>query len=416
MYTSNKVLDNTILTCTGPYYWPHARIDALVVCTNNVPGAAFRGFGGPQGHFAAENQMNKLAAALGLDPVEIRQRNLLDDEKVLTVGAPLPGGVSLDVVLREAAEAADWSAYRRAKFEAGDTEAEPIVRGMGLAVGFKNIGFSFGYPENSWAHVELRGGIEIEEAIVSLAGADVGQGHHTVMAQIAAEKMGLPQQKVTLKVSDTAFTESSGSASASRLSMLAGNAVKGAAEQALVRWQAEDRPAKAAYPWKAPAPTPFDPLTGQCSPNFAYGYVAEVVEVSVDMETGFITVHQVFCADDVGKAINPEQVIGQIEGAVVQAHGYTILEDFRVHQGQVLTPFLNNYLIPGIYDIPERVESIIVENPHPAGPYGVRGMAEMPYLPYAPAITAAVYDATGVWYDEFPLTPERILRGLGKIE
>jgi CO/xanthine dehydrogenase Mo-binding subunit len=134
------------------------------------------------------------------------------------------------------------------------------------------------------------------------------------------------------------------------------------------------------------------------------------------METGFITVHQVFCADDVGKAINPEQVIGQIEGAVVQAHGYTILEDFRVHQGQVLTPFLNNYLIPGIYDIPERVESIIVEDPHPAGPYGVRGMAEMPYLPYAPAITAAVYDATGVWYDEFPLTPERILRGLGKIE
>ena len=150
-------------------------------------------------------------------------------------------------------------------------------------------------------------------------------------------------------------------------------------------------------------------------PNFAYGYVAQMAEVTVDTETGSITVNRVVCADDVGKAINPEQVVGQIEGAIVQAHGYTILEDFQMHKGQVLTPHLSTYLIPGVYDIPKRVDSIIVEEPHPDGPYGARGMGEMPYLPYAPLIAAAVFDAIGIWFDEFPLTPERVLRGLGKV-
>jgi CO/xanthine dehydrogenase Mo-binding subunit len=140
-----------------------------------------------------------------------------------------------------------------------------------------------------------------------------------------------------------------------------------------------------------------------------------MAEVTVDTETGSITVNRVVCADDVGKAINPEQVVGQIEGAIVQAHGYTILEDFRMEKGQVLTPHFSTYLIPGVYDIPKRVDSIIIEEPHPDGPYGARGMAEMPYLPYAPVIAAAVFDAIGIWFDEFPLTPERVLRGLGKV-
>lgn len=124
---------------------------------------------------------------------------------------------------------------------------------------------------------------------------------------------------------------------------------------------------------------------------------------------------RVICADDVGQAINPDQIIGQIEGGIVQAHGYTLLEDFRLDRGHVLTPHFSTYLIPGVYHIPKQVDSIIVEDPHPDGPFGVRGMAEMPYLPYAPAVVAAVHDATGVWFDAFPLTPERVLRGLGKL-
>jgi CO/xanthine dehydrogenase Mo-binding subunit len=196
---------------------------------------------------------------------------------------------------------------------------------------------------------------------------------------------------------------------------MAGNAVKEAAEFARRKWQSEERPAIAEATWLAPKTTDLDPDTGYSVPNFAYGYVAQMAEVTVDTETGVITVNRVVCADDVGKAINPDQVVGQIEGAIVQAHGYTILEDFRMDKGQVLTPHFSTYLIPGVYDIPKRVDSIIVEDPHPNGPYGVRGMAEMPYLPYAAVIASAVFDAIGIWFDEFPLTPERVLRGLGKV-
>jgi CO/xanthine dehydrogenase Mo-binding subunit len=418
MYTTNKVLGNTIVTVTGPYEFPHVKLDAYGVYTNNIVGGAYRGFGGPQGHFAAEMQMNKLAEKLGLDPVEIRLKNVLTADKLLSVGTPIPGGVSLEQVIRQTAQQSNWIRMTEPRGEYDPDSGEmlpPEVVGRGFAAGFKNVGFSLGYQENSWAEVELQGGAEIEEAIVRFAGADVGQGHHTVMLQIAAEALQLDFDKVKAEVSDTSFTQSSGSASASRLTFMAGNAIKKAAELALQKWEQEERPAVAEATWLAPKTTSFDPETGYATPSFAYGYVAQMAEITVNTENGFITVNRIVCADDVGKAINPEQVIGQIEGAIVQAHGYTILEDFQVDKGQVLNPNFSTYLIPGVYDIPEQVDSIIVEDPHPDGPYGVRGMAEMPYLPYAAVIASAVFDATGVWFDEFPLTPERVLRGLGKV-
>ncbi len=418
MYTSNKVLGNTVMTATGPYEVPHIHLDAYAVYTNNLVSGAFRGFGGPQGHFAAEMQMNKLADALGLDPVDIRMKNALTADKLLAVGTRAPGGVCVRQVIEETAKASGWekrSGARQVAQSDGREQPNKVVTGRGFGAGFKNIGFSFGYNENSWAQVELRGGAEVDEAVVRVAGADVGQGHHTVMAQIAAETLEIEFERVRLEVSDTAFTESSGSASASRLTFMAGNAVRAASEKALAQWKHEERPALAEATWLAPKTTPFDPETGYCTPNFAYGYVAQMVEVTVNTETGFVTVDRVVCADDVGHAINPDLIVGQIEGAIVQAHGYTILEDFKVEGGKVLTPHFSTYLIPGIYDIPSRVDSIIVEDPHPSGPFGARGMAEMPYLPYAAVVAAAVYDATGVWMDDFPLTPERVLRGLGKI-
>jgi CO/xanthine dehydrogenase Mo-binding subunit len=158
-----------------------------------------------------------------------------------------------------------------------------------------------------------------------------------------------------------------------------------------------------------------DPVTGECDPNITYGYVAESVELEVDVETGEITLLKVYCADDVGKAINPMQVEGQIEGAVVQAAGYTLTENFIQENGFPVTDMLSKYMIPTVMDIPNKVESIILELAEPIGPYGARGMAEMPYLPLAPAIIHAVYDATGVWINDFPLTLERVLRGLGKL-
>jgi CO/xanthine dehydrogenase Mo-binding subunit len=143
--------------------------------------------------------------------------------------------------------------------------------------------------------------------------------------------------------------------------------------------------------------------------------VAQAVLVEVDTETGQVRLLDVISANDVGKAVNPQQVLGQVEGAVVQAAGYGVMENFVQKDGQVLTQHLSTYLIPTVLDVPERIQALVLEYPDPIGPYGARGMGEMPFLPLVPAITAALHDATGVWFNEFPLTPERILRGLGKI-
>jgi CO/xanthine dehydrogenase Mo-binding subunit len=164
--------------------------------------------------------------------------------------------------------------------------------------------------------------------------------------------------------------------------------------------------------FQAPKTDPLDPDTGKSTPNFAYGYVAEVVDLAVDVDTGHIHIERVYCADDVGKAVNPALIEGQIEGAIVQAYGYAVTENLQVADGRILNTRLSTYLIPGIRDIPEQIDSIILEIPDPRGPWGVRGMAEMPFIPLAPAITAALHDATGVWIDQLPLTPERVVTHL----
>ncbi|MGD0574373.1 MAG: xanthine dehydrogenase family protein molybdopterin-binding subunit [Anaerolineales bacterium] len=418
--TSTKVLGNATLLCTGPYEIPSVKVDAFAVYTNNIPGGAFRGFGGPQGLFVAETQMNKLAERLGLDPFELRGRNLIREGGLLSVGTPLPKGVSMDRVAQACAERAGWKKtgsgwFRGPTAQPSSAPGRHLRYGRGFACGFKNVGFSFGAPERSSATVELRGGTQIEEAVVHQAGAEVGQGAHTVMAQMAAEALGLPVGKIRMIVSDTARTEDAGSSSASRMTFMSGNAIRGAAQAALERWKAEDRPALGTYLYRPPRTTPYDPETGRSEPNFAYGYVAEAVDLEVDLDTGQIRILKVICADDVGHAVNPLMVEGQIEGAIVQAQGYVLLENFVTRDGQVLTPHLSTYLIPTAVDVPQKVESIVLEYPDPLGPWGARGMGEMPYLPFAGAVIAAVHDATGVWFDDFPLTPERVLRGLERL-
>lgn len=416
-YTSTKVLGNATLLCTGPYEIPHVKVDASSVYTNNIPGGAMRGFGGPQGAFAAETQMNKLAEALGMDQVEIRARNVLKEGALLSVGTPLPKGVTIAKVVEKAAEGAGWTRSKKGwqrpdHLVLGEPQEAHLRRGIGFACGLKNVGFSFGFPEECWATIELHGKAEIEQVVLHHAGAEVGQGAHTAMTQMVAEAVGVPIEKVRLIVSDTAFTDDSGSASASRMTLMSGNAIRGAAEGALKKWNLEERPAIETFQYRPPSTTPYDPETGESRPNFAYGYVAESASVEVDVETGFIRVLEIVCADDVGKAVNPQLVQGQIEGAVVQALGYTIMEDFQQVDGHVQTAQLSTYLIPTVQDIPERVMSIILEYPDPIGPWGARGVGEMPYLPLPAAIVAAVKDAIGIWFDEFPLTPERIVTHL----
>ncbi len=421
IYTSPKVLGNATLMCTGPYEIPNVRVDSYSVYTNNIPNGAFRGFGGPQGAFAAESQMNKLAEKLGMDPVEIRLKNILHTGSVLTVGTLLPGYVSLPEVVEKAALAAGWQktehGWKAPKSMPEDTKNKPYLkRGFGFSCAFKNVGFSFGAPEKCTARIVLKGKTEIEEALLYHAAAEVGQGVHTAMRQMAADALNIQLEKVILITSDTAVTENSGSVSASRMTFMSGNSIRGAAAEVLKKWQNEERPAEATYTYIPPKTTPYDPETGKCEPNFAYGYVAEVVETEVDTDTGEVRLVNVICADDVGKAINPQQAQGQVEGAVVQAAGYAILENFIQKDGRTLTPTLSTYLIPTVLDVPEQVQSILIEVPDENGPFGARGMGEMPYLPLASAVTAAVHDATGVWFDQFPLVPERVLKGLGKLK
>lgn len=417
VYTSNKVLGNATLMCTGPYDIPNVKVDSRVVYTNNLPGGAFRGFGAPQGAFFAEMQINRLAEKLGMDPVELRMRNLIDDDSILSTNSRLPKGVTIKQVTAACAESSGWETTAEGWQKPHSPKGEGVIkRGLGIASAYKNVGFSFGAVETCTAIIELHGEDEIDHAVLHHAGADVGQGAHTVFKQFAAEALGIPLDKVKMILSDTGLTGNSGSASASRMTFMSGNSIKGAAAAALKKWKAGVRPAIAEFIYQAPSTSAFDPETGECNPNFSYGYAAEAVELEVDTETGEIRLLKVYCADDVGKAINPMQVVGQVEGAVVQAAGYTLMENFIQKDGFVQTDMLSNYLIPTVLDIPDNVESIILEMAEPNGPYGARGMGEMPFIPLAPAIVDALHDATGVWFYDFPLTAERVLRGLGKIE
>jgi CO/xanthine dehydrogenase Mo-binding subunit len=193
---------------------------------------------------------------------------------------------------------------------------------------------------------------------------------------------------------------------------MSGNSILGAAEEAEKAWREGARPAIGRFRYTPPPTEQLDPETGSGTPNFCYGYMAQCIEVTVDIETGHIRVDRVTSTHDVGKAINPRLVRGQIEGAVVQAHGYALSEDLQLRDAMITNPRFSSYLIPGIGDTPTIVDSQILELADPLGPFGARGVAEMPFITYAPALTAAVHDATGVWFDRFPLTPSRVLAGL----
>lgn len=415
IYTSPKVLGNATILCTGPYSIPNVKVDSYAVYTNNIPNGAFRGFGGPQAAFSAEMQMAKIADKLGIDPVELRMRNLIKEGEPTSLQSPLPAGITIEQAVKTAAEKAGWIKNNKGQFEFStemQKKGSKILKGIGFSCGYKNIGFSFGYQENCWASIELYGESTIEKVVLKHAGAEVGQGAHSAFIQMAAHGLNVSPEIVELVASDTSVTANSGSVSASRMTFMAGSAIKGAAELALEKWTNEERPIIAEFKYLAPKTTPFDPETGACDPNFAYGYVAEVVECTVDSETGKVQIQNIICADDVGQAVNPQQIVGQIEGGLVQAAGYALMEDFIQKDGLTLTDKLSTYLIPTAMDIPEKIDSIIMEYPDKVGPWGIRGVGEMPLLPLTPALACAVHNATGIWFDEFPLTAERVYWGL----
>ncbi len=289
-----------------------------------------------------------------------------------------------------------------------------IRRGLGFACTHKNVGFSYGYPESCTIGIDLYGDVEIERAIIRHGASEVGMGAHTVITQMAAEALDLPMEKIELISTDTSQVKDAGSVSASRMTFFVGNAIQEGAQKALEMWLGEERPVHLDHTyWPHQTTTP-DPETGQCDPNVAYAYTANAAEVVVDVETGLVKIEKIYCAIDVGKAINPQQVIGQIQGGLVQSVGYAVMENFIEKDGQVLTPSLSTYLVPTVLDIPQEMNIMVLEIPDPRGPWGARGLGEVMNMCLVPAVTAAVHEATGVWFDHFPLTPEEVLKGMAQ--
>jgi CO/xanthine dehydrogenase Mo-binding subunit len=417
--TSVEVLKIATLFASGCYEVPNISVDGYVVYTNNIPCGAFRGFGAPQAQFAAESMVTRLAHALNIDPIEMRRRNIYREGSIEPAQQPLPPGVSALPVLERCVQEA------KSRFNYGTPRQQPaqphLCRGIGIASGIKNIGYSFGYPEQSTACVELYGSDHIEHATVRVGAADVGQGAHTILRQIAAETLGLPFERpegggeaplIEMVTDDSSQAPNAGSASASRMTLMGGRAVHDAAAKALEKWQAGERPARAEVQYRPPETTGLDPDTTAGHPNYAYGYAAQAVEVEVNTLTGQVQVLRVISVHDVGKAVNRQQVEGQIEGCLAQAVGYALTEHFQMRDGHVVTPYFSTYLLPTSMDMPTEIYPIIMELADPNGPYGARGMAEMPLVPFAPAVATAIHDATGVWVSQQPMTPERVLAAI----
>ncbi len=411
--TSVEVTKVASLFASGCYQVPNIAVDGYAVYTNNIPCGAFRGFGAPQAQFASEIMVTRLAQALNIDPIEMRRRNIYREGSIEPTHQSLPPGVSALPVLERCVEEVKtrWG-YDQAT-SVLPSPAPHLRRGFGIACGIKNVGYSFGFPEQSTATVEVFGAAELERAVVRVGAADVGQGSHLALRQIAADTLELPADRITMICEDSSLAPNAGSASASRLTLMAGRAVQDAAKAAREKWSyTDDYQAQATVQYRAPTTTPVDPTTSAGRPNYCYGYAAQAVEVEVNMLTGQVQVTRVISVHDVGKAINMQQVTGQIEGCLAQALGYALIENFQVRDGHVLTPHFSTYLLPTILDMPTEIVPVVMELADQNGPSGARGMAEMPLVPFAPAIASAIHHATGTWLTQLPMTPERVLAAL----
>jgi CO/xanthine dehydrogenase Mo-binding subunit len=420
--TSIIVLNNAATFALGPYKVPNARIDAYTVHTNNAVTMAMRGFGATQPPMGYESQMDKLAEALGMDPVELRMKNLLEPGDIAVTGNVMTEETGVKETLHQAALAAGWrqEGERWVKPELGAPSAPHKGRGIGVAIGYKNVGFSLGFDDKSSAHVELtlaESG-EIARVLVKIASVEVGQGVLTALAQIAADTLGVDLSRVRLAYLDTANVPDAGSSSASRHVFVSGGAVHRACLAAREKWEAVLRAetgethVETEYTFRGRsvrATTPFAPETGQCEPHISYSYATQIALVEVDTETGETDILHFWAVADAGKVVNPPMYFGQQAGGVHMGVGYALTEHYIQQDGRPRTRRFSEYHIPTVLDMPHQFQSIAVESaPDPNGPFGATGLGETPTLPTAPAITNAIHDAVGVWIDDLPANAERV--------
>jgi OHCU decarboxylase len=405
--SSTAVCANAACFSCGPYELPNARVDAYVVYTNNPPCGAMRGFGAVQVAFAHEAQMDKLAAALGMDPVELRIRNAMAPGSRMPTGQRIPVPAPVAELLERVRDM-PLPADERDLLPGGisnATHGEGVRRGVGYAVAFKNVGFSEGFDDYSTARVRLS--IEDGEPLVEVhtAAAEVGQGLVTVQAQIARTELGV--ERVVVLDADTRVG-SAGSSSASRQTYVTGGAVKAACEAVRERWQAgEDLPIEETVEWRHRPTHPLDE-DGQGDAHVQYAFSAHRAVVDVDTELGLVRVVELATAQEVGRAMNPQALEGQIEGGSAQGLGLALLEEIQVRDGEVLNASFMDYLLPTILDMPPmRIE--VLEHADPEAPYGLKGVGEPPNISTPPAIAAALRAATGRELPRIPVRPEHIV-------
>jgi xanthine dehydrogenase D subunit len=453
------VVGNAGTMGAGPYVIPNAHFDVYGVYTNNPPCGAMRGFGSVQAAFGHEAQMDKLAAALGMDPVELRCLNAMTEGSKGPTGQVIDFPAPVAELLRQVSELPLPAAPAAAPGAAADprslpggtgntTRGECVVRGIGYAVGYKNVGFSEGFDDFSCARVRLEAAAEEPVVTVHTAAAEVGQGLVTVEQQICRTELGV--DRVVIVPKDTGVG-SAGSTSASRQTYVTGGAVKAACERIRERllalagqqagWPGAELSLRAGQVWAAAGPDggvalgpvarfigddvieesvqwrhrqtePIDAETGQGAAHVQYAFAAHRAVVDVDTELGLVKVVALDCAQDVGKAVNPQGVLGQIQGGTAQGLGLAVMEEIQVTGGQIRNPSFTDYLIPTIADMPPMRISVL-ERPDPHAPYGLRGAGEPPTISSGPAVVAAIRAATGLELARVPVRPEHITRTAG---
>jgi len=412
--STTAVVSNACSFAPGPYSVDNVRIEGLAVYTNNPPCGAMRGFGAVQACFAAEAQMDKLAKALDIHPVELRLLNALEPGGQLPTGQVVTGALPTKEVIRRAAalsppepEELPRDPLRLPGGTGNTTRGEGVRRGVGFAVGFKNVCYSEGFDDFCTARVRLRadGGAEVH-----CAAAEVGQGVTEVILEIARRELGT--EDVVLAEGSTAMVGSAGSASASRMTWMAAGAVQLACRAAL-----EEREARGGAEvdvervYRHPRTFPLDPATGQVTgerAHVAFAVAAMRVVVEVDVELGLSRVVWIGTAQDVGRALSRTAVEGQIEGGTAQGLGLALMEEIQTRDGVIVNASFTDYLLPTFLDMPP-VVSELVEEPEPDAPYGVKGVGEPPTVVSTAAILSALRDATGCELTRVPVRPDDIL-------
>jgi CO/xanthine dehydrogenase Mo-binding subunit len=411
--SSTAVASNAASFAIGPYRVDNALIESTAVYTNNPPCGAMRGFGAVQTCFAAEAQMDLLAAELEIDPVELRLLNALEPGDRLPTGQLVTGSLPTRDVIRRAAALVPPAAEElprdplRLPGGAGNTtRGEGVRRGVGFALGFKNICYSEGFDDFCAARVVLHAD---GSATVHSAAAEVGQGVQGVVLQVARTELGTDD--VVLAPHGTATVGSAGSASASRMTWMAAGAVRDACRAALEeRERAGGGEVDVERVYRHPRTTPLDPETGQITgerAHVALAVAAMRVVVEVDVDLGLTRVVWIGTSQDVGKAVNPLAVEGQIEGGTAQGLGLALMEELRTRDGHVLNASFTDYLLPTTLDMPP-VEIDLIEEPEPDAPYGVKGVGEPPTVVSTAAIVSAMRAATGRPLTRVPVRPDDI--------